>query len=76
MKEPRVKSEYIEKIMVYHKTIQKIKMQAPFEIRMNMFLVQCHELNNKLIHECEKLIDLILKNIFDKNNDLALEISN
>ena len=33
----------------------------PFEIRMNMFLVDCAELNNKLCQECEELIEKIIE---------------
>ena len=35
----------------------------PFEIRMNMFLIDCADLNNKLCSECEDLIDKILSRI-------------
>ena len=38
---------------------------------MSMFLVQCHELNNKLIHECENLINSIVKRIYDVNMEEA-----
>jgi hypothetical protein len=33
----------------------------PFEIRMNMFLVDCSELNTKLCEECEMLIERIIE---------------
>jgi len=49
----------------------------PFEIRMNMFLVQCSEINNALCEECQYIIEMILHkvsdNIFVK---MAPEISN
>lgn len=38
---------------------------------MSMFLIQCHELNNRLIHECEKLIEGIIKRIYEVNMDEA-----
>lgn len=70
-KPARVKQEYIDRIQTYMDTIRKIKSQAPYEIRMSMFLVQCHELNNRLIHECEKLIEMIVKRIYDVNMEEA-----
>jgi hypothetical protein len=68
---PRKREDYIAKIQVYLDTIHKIKTEAPYEIRMSMFLVQCHELNEKLIHECEKLILAIVKRMYDVNVDEA-----
>lgn len=35
----------------------------PFEIRMNMFLIQCNQLNNDLCTKCEELINEILNTI-------------
>lgn len=52
-------------------TIAKIKSEAPYEIRMSMFLIQCHELNNTLIHECEQLIKDIVKRMYEVNLDEA-----
>lgn len=67
----RNQQAYIERIQVYLDTIKKIKQEAPYEIRMSMFLIQCHELNNRLIHECEKLIEGIIKRIYEVNMDEA-----
>ena len=33
----------------------------PFEIRMNMFLIDCADLNDKLCEECEDLIKTIIE---------------
>jgi hypothetical protein len=33
----------------FKSTIQKIRKQAPFEIRMSMFLVECSDLNENLV---------------------------
>lgn len=71
---PRKREEYIARIQVYLDTIYKIKTEAPYEIRMSMFLIQCHELNNRLIHECEKLIEMIVKRMYDVNNEEAAYI--
>ena len=67
----RNRDEYIARIQVYIDTIRKIKNEAPYEIRMSMFLIQCHDLNNRLIHECNKLIDDIVKSIYDVNHEEA-----
>jgi hypothetical protein len=32
----------------------------PFEIRTNMFLIKCGELNSALVEECESIIDTLL----------------
>ena len=41
---------------------------------MSMFLIQCHELNNRLIYECEELVKYIVKNIYDVNLDEATQV--
>jgi hypothetical protein len=71
MKEGEKFEEFLEKkeykreifeanINKYMATIDKIKRTCPFEIRLNMFLIQTEELNNKLVELCE---DLIEKNV-------------
>ena len=35
----------------------------PYEIRMSMFLVECEDLNNKLVGLCENLIRMIFNSI-------------
>ena len=35
----------------------------PFEIRMNMFLIKCSDINNALCDECEGLMKLILDKV-------------
>ena len=72
--ETRDKSQYIERIQVYLDTIEKIKREAPYEIRMSMFLIQCHDLNNRLILECERLVETIVKRIYDDNLDEATQV--
>jgi hypothetical protein len=47
----------------------------PFEIRMSMFLVQCEDLNHRLINDCEELIRMMLRNIGDYvQADLAQKV--
>ena len=36
---------YVAEIQKYFDTIQHIQENAPFEIRLSMFLVECNELN-------------------------------
>ena len=59
-KTPKVRQEYEDEIKLYHDTIKDIKKRAPYEIRVNMFLIQCHDLNNKLIEKCEEYVEQIL----------------
>jgi len=37
----------------------------PFEIRMNMFLIKCGDINNLLCEECEEIINIILLKVGD-----------
>ena len=65
---------------MYQDTIDKINAVAPFEIRMNMFLVECNELNQNLIIICERMIEKILKKVFEhitqSSADISAEIRN
>ena len=54
------KDALVEEINKYKATIQRIKNELPFEIRMNMFLIDCNDLKNELINRCEELINKIL----------------
>jgi len=60
---------------MYQATIHEIRETMPFEIRMNMFLIKCGDINNTLCDECEELIDNILSkagdHVFQK---MALDI--
>jgi hypothetical protein len=59
-KEPYDRDEFQAEIDRYHVMIKRIRDEMPFEIRMNMFLVQCSEINNQLCERCEELITEIL----------------
>jgi dynein heavy chain len=54
------REEFLDEIKKYENTIKKIRNELPIEIRMNMFLVDCRDLNKKLCAECDELIDRIL----------------
>lgn len=58
---PHDREEYIQEINKYKATIQRIKDHLPYEIRMNMFLIDCYELKNALIQKCEELICRVLE---------------
>jgi hypothetical protein len=62
-KEPFDRDEFQAEINKYHETIKKIREEMPFEIRMNMFLIQCSDINNMLCEKCEELINDILQTI-------------
>jgi len=44
--------DYIGEIRKLESTIKSIRKNMPFEIRMNMFLIDCAALNQELIREC------------------------
>ena len=69
------RDEFLEKINMYQAIIKKIQNEMPFEIRMSMFLVNCEELNNKLISDCESIVNEMLGKIADYVQiDLAPQI--
>mmetsp|Transcript_44079 Transcript_44079/g.42726 ORF Transcript_44079/g.42726 Transcript_44079/m.42726 type:complete len:120 (+) Transcript_44079:709-1068(+) len=41
--------------------MNSIRENMPYEIRMNMFLIDCVDLNEKLVEECEDLIKAIVE---------------
>ena len=59
------KVEFQALIDKFRDTIEKIREEMPFEIRMNMFLIKCSDINNALCDECEDIIELILQKVSD-----------
>jgi len=47
----------------YVQTISKIRKEMPFEIRMNMFLIKCSDINNQLCDECDELMKMLLDKV-------------
>lgn len=47
----------------YQATIDKIRDEMPFEIRMNMFLIECKDINDQLCERLENLISQILTKV-------------
>jgi len=62
-KEPITREEFQKEIDMYQECINKITETMPFEIRMNMFLIKCSDINNALCDECEGLMKLILDKV-------------
>jgi len=47
----------------------------PYEIRMNMFLIKCSDINNLLCTKCEEIMNIILNKIVEHVfHELALNI--
>lgn len=59
------KNEFQGLIDKFRETVDKIREEMPFEIRMNMFLIKCNDINNNLCEECEDIIQLILDKVSD-----------
>ena len=57
------REEFIQEINKYKATIKRIKDHLPYEIRMNMFSIDCYDLKNEFIQRCEDLIKKILEAI-------------
>jgi hypothetical protein len=49
--EDHTREEYRDQIKKYEEMIQRIKDELPYEIRMNMFLIDCFNLKNELIQK-------------------------
>lgn len=75
--EPFDRKKFQAQVDKYQATIEEIREKMPFELRLNMFLVECKDINDAL---CKRLDDLMLA-VLDKATEfvftkLALEISN
>lgn len=70
------REEFQAEIDKYLDTIDKIRDEMPFEIRMNMFLIRCADINNQLCDECDELTKMILEKVENYvYQELAPEIS-
>jgi len=50
------REDFAAMIAKYQQTMDKISSTMPKELRMNMFLIDCTDLNNTLCKECDSLI--------------------
>jgi len=62
-KEPYNREEFQAEIEMYEASIKRIRDTMPFEIRMNMFLIKCSDINNALCDECEAMMKLLLDKV-------------
>ena len=67
----KTREDYQEQIAKYMKQKDDIINNLPCEVRMNMFLVDCHELNEKLIDDCNDLIAELERTIADNLKEQA-----
>jgi len=69
------REDFAAEIAKYQNTWNKIADTMPKELRMNMFMIDCTELNKRLCLECEQLIDRILNRAMEfVLNDTARQI--
>jgi len=64
-REPFEREAFQAEIDKYKATITKIREEMPFEIRTNMFLIICSDINDTLCEDCEELMKLILDRVGD-----------
>jgi hypothetical protein len=57
------RDKFQEKINSYQECIDKIRDEMPHDIRMNMFLVECKDINDLLCERLESLIMTILNKV-------------
>jgi len=55
------REQFKAEIKKFEDTMNSIRENMPYEIRMNMFLIDCVDLNEKLVEECEDLIKAIVE---------------
>ena len=60
--EPKVRKDYQAQVDKYAQTIDEIRLKMPFELRMNMFLVECKDLNDMLCGRLTELMAMVLDN--------------
>lgn len=65
------RDDYRELLAKYYKKRQDIITNLPCELRMNMFLVDCREINNKLINECNSHIAQLEKSLSEDLKEKA-----
>ena len=72
------RSDYQQQIAKYRSYIQKINDELPDRVRMNMFVVDCREINAILRRKCGDLIDTLSRSIaqlcLDRSHQINSEI--
>ena len=59
------KVDFATEISRYDSTMKKIRDTMPKELRMNMFMIDCTDLNARLCSECDLLVERILQRASD-----------
>lgn len=59
------REDFATEIARYENTQKKIKDTMPKELRMNMFMIDCSDLNKRLCDECDILVEMILRKCQD-----------
>lgn len=59
------KADFAAEISRYDSTMKKIRDTMPKELRMNMFMIDCTDLNRQLCSECDFLVEKILQKASD-----------
>ena len=59
------REDFATEIARYESTMRKIRDTMPKELRMNMFMIDCTDLNKKLCDECDSLVERILSRAAD-----------
>jgi hypothetical protein len=59
------REEFAAEIARYESTMRKIRDTMPKELRMNMFMIDCSDLNKKLCDECDALVERLLSRAAD-----------
>lgn len=62
------REDFSQEISRYQNTMVKIRETMPKELRMNMFMIDCSDLNRKLCDECDELI----KKLLDRATEFVL----
>lgn len=59
------REDFFTEISRYQQTMKQIRDTMPRELRMNMFMIDCSELNNRLCQECDSLIERLVQKASD-----------
>ena len=62
-KEPYDRDTFQAQIDKYQATIEKIRDEMPFELRLNMFLIECKDINDMLCERLAALMDCVLDRV-------------
>ena len=64
-----------DKIHFYEQKIVEIRENLPQQIRLNMVLIHCYDINDSLIRKCEAIIDKILEKVVQYTQDYSAAVN-